>query len=398
MRSIELYPLYGFCAVSAILLLFAPDTRASGEYEIYDVTPPYSNYTHAYAFDLNEDDQVVGKISDSVSTDDFSSSSAFIYSAGIWTNLDVPPKGLDGAYGINESQEVAGYGIPSDAWDFHAYRYDHISMTTTDIGNLENNYEFGVAVASDINDSGAIVGYSIAPSGYPHAFKYESATMIDLSVGSVYYSGYTSVANAINNNGVVVGSISPISANPPAYAFMWTEAGKMVRLDNLGLGIYSEAHDINDLGYIVGFTKDTNGKSHAFLCLGALGAKVVLDELPSGTWSEAYGINNNMQIVGSSDNQAVLWEKNSLGEYEALNLNDFLPEGSLWTLVAAYSINDKGSIVGWGTIQGESGFRAFLLQANYDGVPIPEPLSILLLLGSIVGIIFKNRLQSDNIK
>jgi hypothetical protein len=40
------------------------------------------------------------------------------------------------------------------------------------------------------------------------------------------------------------------------------------------------------------------------------------------------------------------------------DLNDFIPAGSPWYLQAAYSINDAGEIVGYGTINGN--VHAFL--------------------------------------
>ncbi|MBD0345012.1 MAG: DUF3466 family protein [Coleofasciculus sp. Co-bin14] len=79
----------------------------------------------------------------------------------------------------------------------------------------------------------------------------------------------------------------------------------------------------------------------------------------NGAASYAYAINNLGKIVGystigNSVSRAVLWEKGSIKD-----LNSLIPSNSGWELNKARSINDKGQIVGSGTINGRT--HAFLL-------------------------------------
>jgi hypothetical protein len=51
----------------------------------------------------------------------------------------------------------------------------------------------------------------------------------------------------------------------------------------------------------------------------------------------------------------VLWSN-----WQAWDLNDLLPEGTGWVLRSADGIDEEGTIVGYGTFQGQT--RAFLLR------------------------------------
>jgi T5SS/PEP-CTERM-associated repeat protein/probable HAF family extracellular repeat protein len=78
-----------------------------------------------------------------------------------------------------------------------------------------------------------------------------------------------------------------------------------------------------------------------------------------GDWSRALDINDGEQVVGNarnaaSQNRAFLWENGQMKD-----LNNFVPADSGWALVSAEAINQRGQIVGFGVINGQT--HAFLL-------------------------------------
>ncbi|MGE3298774.1 MAG: alginate lyase family protein, partial [Porticoccaceae bacterium] len=102
------------------------------------------------------------------------------------------------------------------------------------------------------------------------------------------------------------------------HAALW-QGGSPLDLGVLGTGNSSDAHGINDLGYVVGRSSiDSKGTSHAFL-----------------------------------------WRNGIMTD-----LNDLLPDDSPWTLQYAADINNKNQIVGYGLIEGQT--HAFMMT-------VPEP-------------------------
>jgi probable HAF family extracellular repeat protein len=232
------------------------------------------------------------------------------------------------------------------------------NWTIADLGDLGG----GVALASDINDSGQVVGMSSTAAGEFHAFIWTATDgMTDLgTLGSTQ-----SAANAINNAGQVVGY--SLTATGRFHAFLWTAATGM---RDLGLGD-SAAADINEMGQVVGGAVTASGHGHAFLWTAASGM-VSLGSLagPNGQ-SGAFAINDLGQVVGQSQlpspggiqacppasfcNHAFLWSSTTgMIDLGALGSTD-------WSL--ADDINNAGQVVGWsGPV---SGFlRPFLWTAN----------------------------------
>lgn len=109
---------------------------------------------------------------------------------------------------------------------------------------------------------------------------------------------------------------------------------------------YGEAHAINNLGQVVGYSTSTvKGFQSAVLWNGT--TRTYLNDLAgSYSYSRAYGINNSGQIVGDSSNEQSIirstqWSGNSikdLGEYS----NAYIDASYSY----ASAINDKGQIAG----------------------------------------------------
>jgi len=222
------------------------------------------------------------------------------------------------AYSVNNLGQAAG----STDRQIGYYIYRHAAFwdnngAAVDLGTLNNT---PYSASSGINDSGQIVGYSTY-SEYTrdfHPFIYVNGRMKDLAV--VPGSGY---AVSINNNGVAVGGYAGYYS--PSLATIW-------------------------------------------------GLDAGIGTLPGGHFSGATDINNVNQVIGYSETAGSLYQHGFLWQDGVIkDLNDYV-SGSGWELWSADAINDGGSIIGRGILNGET--HAYLLSPV---VPVPEPATILLL-------------------
>lgn len=307
--------------------------------------------------------------------------------------------GPTGAYNINNSGQVVGYSAKGDNgqaffWNgtmqeiptingSGSWAYD-INDSGSVVGNnsgqafIWNGVESRLLGTIDgrtgrwayaINNNGTVVGTSVIGYRTTHAFIYENDTITDIG-------GVNSEARDINDNGQVVGWA--MASDETSHAYMWqgTDSKDLGTLDDY---TNSWARGINIHGQVVG--DSNNGpfgpndpiigmaflwQNDEMISLGTLG----------GSYSVASGISDNGQIVGTSTGidgmyRAFLWDNNQI-----LDLNNLISTDSGWMLEQAYSVNNNGQIVGFGTYNGIS--SAFLL------TPVPEPSSIisLLMIGS----------------
>lgn len=156
---------------------------------------------------------------------------------------------------INELGAIAGtaYQKPSSLVEFKQDPFVFAGGSASNLGNLGH-----VAYATDINDAGQIVGYSVpswAPnpsSGlYWHATLYSQGVLYDL--GTMW--GTSSLAFAINNRSQIVGQYMISLAEQEYRAFIY-EGGVASKLSDLvvnqGPSFYLKtAIDINERGQIL---------------------------------------------------------------------------------------------------------------------------------------------------
>jgi probable HAF family extracellular repeat protein len=272
-----------------------------------------------------------------------------------------------------------------------------------------NNFSRGYA----INDAGVIVGES--DNNTPQAFRWDP---INGMTGLIRLLGdnFNGVAHGINNSGVIVGiSGNGITSRPT----QWSASGLPTDLGSIdGVNTsFGRAWFIHDSGTVVGFSADgINIAPKATMWLGGAGGQIInlLSLLPDSR-SEAYAVNSNNVAVGYAVNgstgggtpirRAVRWEvvggvpqiqelgslgmtfseamdiaddgtivglaTNILGLSQAAwiyrngtmeDLNSVFTPPAGWVLTAANSINSRGDIAGWGSLNGST--RAFLLLAQ----------------------------------
>jgi len=226
------------------------------------------------------------------------------------------------------------------------------------------------ARATALNDLGDVVGSGGRNDHGPQfqevtqAFLWQNGTMVPL--GALYdpsdfnrRHGY-SEAHAINALGQVAG-FSEVFRCASQHAFLW-QAGVMEDISGgAGDPSFSRAFAINDSGHVVGYIVSsvcttTPPPARAFLWID--GAMNLLP-LPTGhTTGSAHGINEEGLVVGTTGNgsttRAILWDGPGMTDLGVL-------AGDSSSM--ARDINDSGRIVGvsWG----QTGSRAFLWQ---DGV------------------------------
>jgi probable HAF family extracellular repeat protein len=150
------------------------------------------------------------------------------------------------------------------------------------------------STALGLNDAGYVVGYSYkGDDANAFVYKYPEGSITDL--GSL--GGRATVATAINHSNEIVGYSADSSGN--VLAFLYT--GSITSLGTLKDGSNSEAFAINISGQAVGDSQ-SDGDNHRPVLFSGDGVKDLgASTKNSETLKTAYGINASGQIVGRYD-------------------------------------------------------------------------------------------------
>ncbi len=369
----------------AVCGLYVSDARAAVEYVVTDLTELWRDSESSLwqsptqiswsANALNDQGQVVGSVESFAIGDDTRYAILWDESNGLQEigNLGATDSI---AIGINNNGQVVGASATSQLTDGTTYPFLWSEASgMSSLGSLSNSPNYGIGVqwsrSININDQGVVVGTSESDGMVTSAFIWTEAAGMQ-PVGD--FIGASSFATAINNSGQIVG-FGDTASNPDSLrrAFIWDEdfGSQLLPLVDDGT-IYetSEAHDINDLGDVVGQIYSSDDSSRLAI-LWQNGEAHDLGSL-SGTHSSAHAINETGVIVGYSDvsgifgSHAFIWDE----ERGMRDLNELIEPTLGIELYGARDINNNGWILADAQYTG----HIFLL------TPVPEPGTVTLLL------------------
>lgn len=361
--------------LGAALAAFTP-TASAQPYQLINLGTLGGN--SSFALDINNLGQVTANAQTAVGQP-APRLNTFLWNApGPMLNVGVLPgsNNFSRGYAINDAGAIVG---ESDNNASRAFIYANGSLSG--LTRLAGDNDRGVA--HDINNTGLVVG--ISSNGVAsRATLWTNGQASDL--GSVDgLSTTTARAWGLNDAGSAVGLSRRDSTSSVSQATLWRPGAAPLNLGSLQPDSFSQAYAINDNGVIVGSAVNGQTGSGTSITQAVLwrlaGNSVSLQALGSlgRTFSEAKDINDAGQVVGYATNiagspqRAFIWQAGNL-----LDLNSLVDPASGFTLLSAEGINDRGDIVGWGTVGGLT--QAYVLQA------VPEPQALALMLAGMAGL------------
>jgi hypothetical protein len=336
---------------------------------LFDITDLASVSTHGttIAYGINRFDKIVG-----YSMNDLGTAQAFdtalnpIYLPG-W-----PSSPITYARAINPSGLVAGdIDISAGGGCYAAMTFTTLAPTPIALSPTLPGYPCSAGMA--LNNRGEVAG-SASDTKQWRAVLWSWHGLVDLGTlgGDSFALG---VNDGINGGQTVVGYSVPSGVVVPpgevwrvGHAYVWNPGSGMHDLNDKtfvptadGVELI-KATGINGIGQIVGYAVFPGGFLHAyrlepasngysFVDLGLLAGHGISYALAVNSASVAVG-----GAAGGSGNTAVLFSGGKVIDLEgALGTFDRLH----WTLAEATALNDRCTIVGWGTHDGDT--RAFKL-------------------------------------
>ena len=266
-------------AVTVLARLCGPTYAQSGQNALIDLGPG----TRAYG--INASGQVTGCVSIAAG-----GMHAFLYAAGTLTDLGTLGGTSSCGLAINTSGQITGYAdTPADR---HAFLYANGMMT--DLSAVS-----GMPTTSGlaINAAGDVVGAAPQFGGTTVAILYSHGVVTNLFPLNENYVG--SVATVINDSGVIAGYTSgPCGILCPTYQPFEIENGVTTYLP-LPPGYDGDVFDpliagINNAGQMVAWGEDPAGFYHGSVY--ANGTPVDF-----GNNTTAYAINSSGEVVGNSN-------------------------------------------------------------------------------------------------
>ena len=326
----KLHPVHLVAALTLLVLSLALPAPSRGAYD-YSELPFTTDWSSTQAYGINAGGAVVGF---GISATD-TMYKGFVYASGAYVPVIPPTWSSSQAYAINQSGAVTGLGYVSQGDFFKGFVYSGGTAGTyptltpglTNVSTQGINTGGAVVGTGDtgatarsgfvytpgtgggtytllqpsgsldsyalgINDAGSVVGYMTRSTYTYSGFIYQNGIYTDLL--PLNWSDARAVA--INNHGLVAGDgMDGLTSTPKVFLYN-SVTGGYTSLFSLPHGwTQAQVTGINDLGDVVGWGKDADGKQKGFLYKGG-----VFEEIQPVGWAgvQATGINDSRMIVG----------------------------------------------------------------------------------------------------
>jgi probable HAF family extracellular repeat protein len=259
---------------------------------------------------------------------------AFSYANGVMHDLGTFGGATAAAYGVNDAGRIVGSATTAQGYGENGLAFVQINGIMYSLGALPTVDYALFSRALAINAAGRVVGVSSfgdfgAPEFPEHGFVFSDALNMMIDLGTL--GGLYSSAMSINDGGWIAGRASTTLdpgnvGHTIPHAFLYIN-GVMFDLGALG-GPFeiSEAHDVNNLGQVVGWAGAGGGEgAHGFLFQGGsmLDLNALIGDSAGWTITDAAAINDFQQIAGTACRD---------GQCYAVRLD--LPEPGTWLLMA----------------------------------------------------------------
>jgi probable HAF family extracellular repeat protein len=269
---------------------------------------------------------------------------AFIDRDGVFEDLGLLGYSASDGIAINDSDQLAVDGIgPGSTALFYANGQAHR------LGGVDGGY----TSAYSINVHGDIVGSARDGDGNLVGFSWIGGVFNDLTtVGFIRALSINDAGQIVGSKGYywVYGGFGHSSLHGCLYSGgVLTDLGSLTGDPRTN----SEALGINATGQIVGYSAGSDGLSHAFLYDAG-----VMQDLGTiaGENATAIAINDNGVVIGNLTNPYGA----NLGAFVVVSgtitdLSTLIASGGDgWSQLVVTGLNDRGSIVGYGTVNGET--------------------------------------------
>lgn len=321
------------CGLQALARIAGLSVCTGLSAQTYTITelPPLTGDTYSGAFALNENGQAAGH----------SEGRAVIWTNGVPLNIHtMAATSSSVAFALNDSGYAAG-DISPGATNSGGFIWRGSSMER--IIPPPGQY---IVEAYAMNNVGTVVG----TGGTTFGWRWNSGSYLSLNRLPGDHSAYP---YAINAFGIAAGrSSGPGGSRPVTWVGSSPQALALPAGATNGL-----AWGINDLGVVVGEFYPGAG-SKPFFWSSGLGAQAL--PLPAGTTTGlAWSLNDAGTVIGDAGGAPVVWRKNSSGNYEAVLVAPQISNGTGWSGLSLFAINEAGQIAGDGVFNGN--LRGFIL-------------------------------------